>query len=245
VAHLDGELDTASFSDASHNGLQVENSGRIRKVCCGVDASMAFFEAARERGANLLVCHHGLSWGDSLSRITGLNYRRLVFLLQHDMALYASHLPLDAHPRMGNNAVLCKHLGLTGLKPFGMYRGRAIGFAGRLPKAVSRERLRAKIEKVCARAVTELGFGPERIRRVGVVSGGGCDAIPEAAQAGIDLLLTGEGSLWAYNMARDMSLNVMLAGHYATEGFGVRALGEALARRFRVKAEFIDMATPF
>ena len=107
---LDRELHVTDFKDSSNNGLQVDNSGRVGRVCCGVDASLEFFEAAQRRGADMLICHHGLSWNDSLKRITDLNYRKIAFLMRHDMALYACHLPLDAHPRYGNNAVLARML---------------------------------------------------------------------------------------------------------------------------------------
>ncbi|HUU46025.1 MAG TPA: Nif3-like dinuclear metal center hexameric protein [Acidobacteriota bacterium] len=125
VSFLDRQLNIAAFQDDSNNGLRAQNSGKVQRACVGVDASMAFFERAAERKADLMICHHGLSWGDSLKRITGLNYRRMKFLLDRDMALYACHLPLDAHPRLGNNAQICKALGLTGLKPFGFSHGVA------------------------------------------------------------------------------------------------------------------------
>ncbi|MBN1652872.1 MAG: Nif3-like dinuclear metal center hexameric protein [Deltaproteobacteria bacterium] len=118
---LDKQLAISDYQDSSHNGLQVENRREIKQVCCGVDASMEFFQAARAAGANLLICHHGLSWDVSLKRITGLNYERVSYLIGNDMALYACHLPLDAHPRLGNNAQICKALGLVELKPFGVY----------------------------------------------------------------------------------------------------------------------------
>ena len=130
VSFLNRELNIKAFSDDAHNGLQVENIGKIARVCVGVDASLAFFEEAAKRKADLVICHHGLSWGDSLKRITGLNYRRLKLLIDNDMALYACHLPLDAHPRYGNNAQICKAFGLRRLNPFGIYHGTPIGFSG-------------------------------------------------------------------------------------------------------------------
>lgn len=238
---LDRELNTAAFRDESHNGLQVANSGRVRRVCTGVDASMAFFERAAERKADLLICHHGLSWGDSLKRITGLNYRRLKFLLDRDMALYACHLPLDAHPRLGNNAQICKALGLRNLKPFGLYHGIAIGFRGALPKAMPYGEFKRRAKALFGNMVLTMDFGRSRVRTVGVVSGGAADEIADAGEAGIDVYVSGEPNLRAWNLAQEHKINAMFAGHYATETFGVKAVSGLLAKRFRLKTEFIDM----
>ena len=168
VAALNAELCMDEFEDASHNGLQVANaSGRVRKVCCGVDATLAFFEEAARRKADLVVCHHGISWGDSLKRITHLNYRRLAFLIRHDIALYAAHLPLDAHPRLGNNARICDALGLVARQPFGRYHGRSIGFRGKLPRAVTFATLKKRIAKALGDPEPRvMEFGKSRVRTV-------------------------------------------------------------------------------
>ncbi len=246
TAFLDRELDTERFRDSSHNGLQVESRGPIRRICCGVDASMAFFEAAHARKADLLICHHGISWGDSLARITAMNYRRLAFLLSHDMALYASHLPLDAHPVHGNNACIANALGLRALKPFGTYHGQTIGVAGRLPKTMSLEAFKTRVAGVMGGARLQgMDFGARQVRTVAVVSGGAADMAAEAGQAGLDVYLTGEPALSAYSVAEEYRLNVVFAGHYATEVFGVRAMGELLERKFGVQAVFIDLAVPY
>lgn len=242
---LDRELKAQDFQDHSHNGLQVENSGRIRRVCAGVDASLAFFEKAAEKKADLLVCHHGLSWGDSLKRITDLNYRRLKFLMEHDMALYACHLPLDAHPRLGNNALICKALGLRGVKPFGCYHGMTIGFKGALPAALPYRRFKEMVREVFGNIVATMDFGKQTVRTVAVVSGGAADEIAEAGAAGIDVYVSGEPKLTAWHLAQEYGINAVFAGHYATEVFGVKAIAELLSRRMAVKAEFIDMAVPF
>jgi dinuclear metal center YbgI/SA1388 family protein len=245
VGALDRELNVASFKDDSHNGLQVENSGCVRKVCCGVDASLEFFEAARKRKADLVVCHHGLSWGDSLKRITGINHGRLAFLIRNDMALYACHLPLDAHPRLGNNAQIARVLGLRGLKPFGLYAGRMLGFRGTLPKALPYARFRAWVGERIGGEVRSMDFGRQMVRTVAVVSGGAAEEADEAGREGVDVYLTGEPKLMAYSLAREYGINVVFAGHYATEVFGVRALADYIRRRFRVAAEFVDLGVPF
>lgn len=243
---LDRELTLEAFTDSSHNGLQVENSGRIKRVCCGVDASMAFFEAAAEQHADLLICHHGLSWGDSLSRITELNYRRLKFLLANDMALYACHLPLDAHPVYGNNACIAKALGLHALKPFGNYHGQTIGFAGRLAKAISYSDFKTQAAAVFpGGTLRSMDFGPKKVKTVAVVSGGAADLAAEAGRNGIDVYVTGEPLLQAYSVAEEYAVNILFGGHYATEVFGVRALGHLLEKHFEVKAGLIDLVIPF
>ncbi len=241
VELLDREMRIEDYPDASHNGLQVENRGRITKVCCGVDASMEFFEKARARGADMVLCHHGISWGDSLKRITGLHYRRLSFLIGNNIALYACHIPLDAHSRMGNNALLCRALGISGRKRFGDYRGKPIGYHGQLRRSEKISQFRKRVEGVLGREVRSLEFGTKTVHKVGVVSGGGSDWIEEAARLGLDAFLTGEATLEGYNLARDCGINVIFGGHYATESFGVRALGSALERAFSVQSEFVDM----
>jgi dinuclear metal center YbgI/SA1388 family protein len=245
VGFLDRELKIADFKDSSHNGLQVENSGTIRRICCGVDASMAFFKEAQTKGADLLICHHGLSWGESLAHITDLNYSRIKFLIDHDMALYACHLPLDAHPRHGNNMGIARALGLRNLKPFGVYNGSEIGFAGRLAKPMTYAAFKKKVAKAIGSELQTMDFGKRRVETVAVVSGGAAAEIAEAGQKGIDVYLSGEPALMAYSLAEEYRINAIFAGHYATEVFGVRTLGEILQKRFAVKAEFIDLNVPF
>ncbi len=245
VSFLDRELNIKAFSDDSHNGLQVENSGKIARVCVGVDATMAFFEEAVRRKANMVICHHGLSWGDSLKRITGLNYRRLRFLLEHDIAPYARHLPLDAPPRHGNNAQICKACGLRRLKPFGLYHGIPIGFSGSLPRAMPYNAFKARVHRVIGNTLGTMDFGKSVVRTVAIVSGGAAEEIDEAGQKGIDVYISGEPKLMACHLAREYGINAIFAGHYATEVFGVKALARLLASRFRLKTEFIDMGIRF
>lgn len=245
VEFLDRELNIDAFQDDSNNGLQVENSGMVRRICVGVDASMAFFEKAAEREADLLICHHGLSWGDSLKRITGLNYRRLKFLLDRDMALYAAHLPLDAHPRLGNNAQICQALGLGDLKPFGFLHGVAIGFRGTLPEALDYAQFKERSHEVFGNTVGTMDFGKNQVRTVAVVSGGAAGLVEEAGETGVDVYISGEPKLTAWHLAQELGVNAIFAGHYATEVFGVKAIAEALSAEFNVQADFIDMGIDY
>ena len=243
---LDGELRLDAFRDVSDNGLQIANVGEITCVATAVDASLEAFEAAAARGAQMLVVHHGLSWGGSLARITGLNYKLVSCALKHNLALYACHLPLDAHPTLGNNAQLAGALELTRLRPFMHYHGQAIGFKGVLPEPCSREAFEKRVrEAVAPRRVEWLAFGAEEIRTVGICSGGAPEGVDEAAREGLDVYLCGEANLVAYNLAKQWGVNALAVGHYATERFGVRALGSWLAEQTGLKVEFLDFDSPF
>ena len=241
VAFLNQKMRIEEYPDASHNGLQVENIGKVKKVCCGVDASMEFFEKAATSGADMLICHHGISWGDSLKQITGLNYSRLACLFKHNLALYACHIPLDAHSSLGNNALLCQALGMQRKTLFGDYRGRLIGYYGALPRSLKFSSLVKKVEKILGCSVRSLNFGKDTVRKAGVVSGGGSDWIEEASLLNLDVFLTGEATLAGYNLAKDCGMNVIFGGHYATESFGVKALGRMLEKEFSLETEFIDL----
>ena len=245
VTFLDRELNIEGFQDTSHNGLQVENSGDVARICVGVDASLAFFKEAARRKADMVICHHGLSWGDSLKRISGINYRRLKYLLENDIALYACHLPLDAHARYGNNAQIFKALGLKSRRPFGVYHGVPIGFTGSLPRAMPYSAFKALVHGLMGNKLATMDFGRHTVRTVAVVSGGAASLVEEAGQKGIDVFLSGEPNLAAYSLAQEYKVNAIFAGHYATEAFGVKALARLIAARFRVKAEFIDLGIRF
>jgi len=242
---LDKTLAVGAFQDVSNNGLQIANRGQVSRIVTGVDASLRLFEAAAALGADCVVCHHGLSWGDSLKRITGLNHRLVSFAIAHDIAVYAVHLPLDAHPRLGNNAQLCRTLGLSRPKPAFVYHGETIGFAGTLDRALSFDAFCSRVRDRVSADLRPLPFGRKTVRTVGVVSGGAADMIDQAAELGLDAFLTGEPSLQGYNLAENLGLSVVFAGHYATETFGVRALAALLARRLKIPAEFVDFRISF
>ena len=241
VGWLDRELDTGGFDDRSANGLQVEGRPEVRKVGLAVDACMPSFRAAVRAGCDLLIVHHGLVWGEGIRAVTGLMRRRLAVLFEHDVSLYASHLPLDAHPRLGNNACLAKMLGLKKAKPFATYRGRPIGLWGELAKATTAKTLAERAGHALAARARVFGNAKSRMKKIGVVSGGGTMAITEAAELGLDALFTGEGTHAAEIEARETGVAIIYAGHYETETPGVKALGAALAKRFRVDPEFLDV----
>lgn len=241
TTHLDKILKLDQFADSSNNGLQIANKGNVTRIACGVDASLEFFKAANAQGANMLICHHGISWGDSLKYITDLNYQRISYLIENDLALYAAHLPLDAHPRYGNNAQICKALGLQNLTPFGLYNGSTIGFYGNLPKAINYNKFKEQVEKVMNNELHTMDFGKKTVRTIGVISGGAASEVVDAAEQKLDLYISGEPTLQGYNLAKEYGINVIFAGHYATEVFGVKALGQMITTKFKLKAEFIDL----
>ena len=248
VAWLDRTLDLPAFAgDASRNGLQVEGAhGGVTKVACGVDASPAFYAEALRRGAQLLLVHHGISWGDSLARIAGPAYRLVAPLIRADAALYAAHLPLDAHPTLGNNAQIARALGLSGVRPFGAYHGFTIGVRGSFPRALPWEEAKARFRAICPGGrFASIDAGRPLVRTVGIVSGGGASMAAEAAAAGLDAFLTGEFSLQDWNAVQNSPIDLAAGGHYATERFGVRALGEALAAAFGIGCEFVEMDLPW
>jgi len=243
VTWLDRELQIKDFDDSSANGLQVEGGAEVRRVGLAVDACAASFRAAAEANCDLLMVHHGLVWGGGIRSVTGVAKRRLAILLKNDIGLYASHLPLDTHPKWGNNARLAKILGLTKRKPFCTYRGREIGLAGTLAKPLSAKALAELAGKKLSVRARVFGDAKKRLRRVGVVSGGGSMAVAEAAELGLDALVTGEGTHADEVEARENGVAVIYAGHYETETLGVKALGAAVAKRFGVKCQFLDVAT--
>jgi dinuclear metal center YbgI/SA1388 family protein len=245
VSLLDQTLAVSAFRDASHNGLQVANGGSVTRILTGVDASLRLLQEAAARGADCVVCHHGLSWGDSLARITGLNHRLISFALAHNIAVYAAHLPLDAHPRYGNNAGLCKALGLSRVKPAFAYHGETIGFTGSYAKAIPLSAFCDRVRTAVNPDIRVLDFGQPRVRTVGVVSGGAADMLDQAPGLGADVFLTGEPSLQGYTLAENLRQNVVFAGHYATETFGVRALAGLLSKRLKLPAEFVDFKIPY
>lgn len=241
--HCDRELRTAEFRDwdGAVNGLQVENRRGVSRIAAAVDARLATVRMAVDAGADLLLVHHGLFWSPQ-HPWTGPRYTLLRLLLDHDLAVYSSHLPLDAHPRLGNSARLARALGLRRLEPFFETKGRTIGFAanGRIERAELAERLAAATGH--PRPVVLPG-GPAVCRRIGVVTGGAGAELRDAARAGVDTFITGEGPHWTAALADEVGINVLYAGHYATETFGVKALAERLSRRFEIPWQFLDCPT--
>lgn len=244
VAWLDELLDPGAWRDKSLNGLQVEGAERVTTVATAVDAALATFAMAEEAGAEMLLVHHGLFWG-SVEPVRGPLRERLAALLEAGISLYAAHLPLDAHPEVGNNAVLADLLELEARERFGTWDGAAIGYAGRLREPADREELAARFEALLGTRPDVLPFGPERIERVGIVSGAAASLAGEAARHGLDALVTGESSHTAWHAAREHGVNLVFAGHYATETVGVRALGEKIAETFGIGTVFLDAPTGY
>ncbi|MGA2556460.1 MAG: Nif3-like dinuclear metal center hexameric protein [Verrucomicrobiota bacterium] len=242
VAHCQKRLRPATFNDyeGAANGLQVENSGAVSKIAAAVDASLATVKMAAAARAGLLLVHHGLFWGPVIPW-TGPRRALLQCLLQNDLAVYSSHLPLDAHPQLGNNAQLCAALGFARLRPFLVEKGRAIGWQtrARLPRAL----LARQLGRVLGRPPVVLPGGPDLCRRIGVVTGGAGSQLRLAAAEGVDTFITGEGPHWTCALAEELGLNVFYGGHYATETFGVKALAAELSKKFHLPWTFLDHPT--
>ena len=245
LQYLEGYLGVAEHPDYPQalNGLQVEGPQDVGTVVAAVDASEASIQAAVELGADLMLVHHGLFW-DGLRPVTGRRYRRLKALLDNGVALYSVHLPLDGHAEVGNCALLGRALGLELEGRFGSYKGSEIGWWGLLPHPLSAGALRDAVSlAVGGGPVHLIPGGPDLVQRVGVVTGGGASFVGEAVALGLEALVTGEGAHHTHFDAMEDGLHVYLAGHYATETFGVRALAEHLAERFGLEAHFVDQPT--
>jgi len=222
--------------EGAHNGLQVENSGAVTRLAAAVDASLATVKLAVAARADLLIVHHGLFWTPTVPW-TGKRRELLEILVKTNLAVYSSHLPLDAHPRLGNNAQLCAALGFKNLKPFFFEKGRFIGWKTR--RSISREELSHRLTKILGARPLLLPGGPERCEHIGVVTGGAGEELKIAAKEGVDTFITGEGPHWTHALAEHLGLNVFYGGHYATETFGVKALASALSKKFRLPWSFL------
>ncbi len=247
VRFLDALLGQAPApNDHSNNGLQVAGAARIRHAAFAVDASAALFQQAAADSVEFLFVHHGLSWNGGWKRLTGAAGRRAALLLKHQISLYASHLPLDAHPEIGNNAGLANALGLTKQELFFEYDGTRIGRLGVLPKPLPPAALAALVGRVLGTTGVRLlnGGGVRTVRRVGIVSGGAADAAEPAALAGCDALITGEVGHSHYHLVLESGVAVIAAGHYATETVGPRLVMDAVAAAFpNLDCRFYDLPT--
>ena len=219
------------------NGLQVENHGEVTKIAAAVDGTFATAQMAVEQGADLMIVHHGLFWNKT-HPWTGRRYAFIKFLMDNNLAVYSSHLPLDVHPILGNNAQLCHALGLNRRKPFFMDKGRELGL--RAGKRIERTQLMDNLESVLGAKPTLLPGGPSLCRQIGVVTGGAGAELAIAAREGVDTFITGEGPHWTFALAEDLGINVIYGGHYATETFGVKALAKQLSDRYNVPWTFLD-----
>ena len=242
VSFLNNALKLSEFpKDESANGLQIEGRNTVHAVGMAVDACASTFQKAAEKKIDFLIVHHGLVWG-GIRSIQGVMKQRIKALLDADISLYACHLPLDWHPEYGNNAQLLRALRIKKMGEFGEYHGKRIGYWGRLTKELSLNDFSNRIDRTLRTKTSTISFN-KKVKNVGVVSGGGWSAIYDAEKLGIDTLLVGEPSHSAYTLAEEMKVNLVFAGHYATETLGVKAIGAMLKKKFGLKTEFIDHPT--
>jgi dinuclear metal center YbgI/SA1388 family protein len=245
VGYLDRYLRIGEVPDETNavNGLQVENaSGRVAALVAAVDASQATIDGIAGDGPVLLLVHHGLFWDGNLP-VTGRRYRRLARLLAKEIAVYSAHIPLDVHPEVGNNALLARALGLVNLSEFDNYRGIPLGIVGEFPHGLARDLLVGRLNELLGSEARLIAGGPELARSVGIITGAGGSRIATARAAGADTFITGEGAHHTYFDAMELGLNVIYAGHYATEQGGIKALAEHLGSRFGLPWEFHDHPT--
>jgi dinuclear metal center YbgI/SA1388 family protein len=238
-------LDPATVSgiDSSLNGLQVDRRNReILRVACAVDACMESFRRAAAANADLLFVHHGLFWGPNVA-VRRSHYERLRFLIEHDLALYAMHLPLDLDPLLGNNARMAMRLGLLDIEPFGAYKGLRIGVKGRFDRPVTIDDVPVMLGFDPDASLAVLPFGTKDIRTVGIVSGGGTHEVDQAVADDLDLYITGDASHTMYHYCLEESINLLCGGHYQTETFGVQAVAEYLSSETGIETVFIDVPT--
>ena len=222
------------------NGLQVENRGQVTRIAATVDASLATIKLAIAARSDLLIVHHGLFWS-ATHPWTGKRYEMLRLLLENNLAVYSSHLPLDMHPKLGNNAQLCGALGFKRLRPFFFSKEQFLGFQSEA--WISRGELQRRLGRAVGGKVKLLPGGPEVCRRIGVVTGGAGGDLKLAASEGVDTFITGEGPHWTYALAEELGVNAFHGGHYATETFGVKALAAYVSKKFRVPWTFLDHPT--
>jgi dinuclear metal center YbgI/SA1388 family protein len=243
VEYLDELLEVKAIDDRSNNGLQVEGVEDVQRVAFAVDAGLAAFQGAAAAGAQILIVHHGLFWGEPIM-VTGIQRRRLQTLLDAGISLYGVHLPLDFHPEVGNNAVLARRLDLRDTATYGQYKGRPLIVTGSLPQEMALDAFAERVEEILGKPVIEVWpFGHPWVRQVGIVSGGAGFAVEQVAEAGVDVYFTGEVSHSVYHQARELGLNVVFGGHYATEMVGLEALAEHLEERFELETVFLDLPT--
>ena len=249
IEFLDELLDSPAFEDYGPNGLQVPGADEVSRVVTGVSAHQELFERAAASGAQMVLCHHGIFWGGRngwAGPVSARMKRRLKTLFDADLSLAAYHLPLDAHGEVGNNALICRALGFDPVRQFAAVHGRPIGWIGRAEgEGVAIGELLARCRATFDRDdVLHFAGGPERVRSLGVVSGGGDGYFGEAIDEGVDAFVSGEPSEPAMADAREAGVHFIAGGHWATETAGIRRLGELLAERFGVEHEFVAVPNP-
>lgn len=239
---LDDFLKIHDFPDLSLNGLQVEGRDEVQRLGVAVDAAQATFDDAVAAGVDLLIVHHGLFWGQPLA-LRGHVKKRIQTLLDAGIGLYAAHLPLDAHPEVGNNAVLARELGMVDLEPFGSYKGVKIGFKGRFPAGTTLHDLADRLGQLTGMQSLVHQGGGDLIGSGGIVSGAAAWTLVEAHEEGLDVFITGEPKHEVFHEAFERRMNVIYAGHYDTETFGVKALAARIEAEFGLPWTFFDRPT--
>ena len=236
------QLEYFCSTDSSLNGMQVGRTGSdVRTAAFAVDASLETFTRAVNAKADILVVHHGLFWGRPLA-VTGSHFSRIKYLIENDLALFAAHLPLDAHPEVGNNACIAGELGLQSVRPFGEYHGQMIGCKGMLSDAMSVSEVLQQLGWDDGE-VTVLPFGPDKLLRGGIVSGGAAGSVYEAIDEALDFFITGEMSHQVYHYCLESGITMIAGGHYRTEVYGVRKLAESVERETGIQTLYIDVPT--
>jgi dinuclear metal center YbgI/SA1388 family protein len=244
AAHLDELLEVANWADAdkSLNGMQVAGSERVESVALAVDGCLETFERCAELGRKFMIVHHGLFWGSPLA-ITGSHRERVATLLNNGISLYAAHLPLDFHPLLGHNARIARALGLEDRGPLLKEGGMPVGTLAEAAEPVELEKFVRALDEALETDCHTLAFGPEEVRRVGIVAGEGTKLLDEPLSSRIDTFISGEESHTVYHFAREFGVNVIFGGHYATEVPGLLALGEHISSRFGLDCELIPAPT--
>lgn len=244
VAYCDTRTRCAEIRDfeGAHNGLQIENNGSVKKIAASVDASTASFHAAIDAGADYLICHHGLFWNPPVP-LTGPALTKVKLALDHNLAVYGSHLPLDCHSEIGNNALLAQTLDLNPIDTFLPYEGQDIAVITNPPKG-GRSELAQKLEACFPETYQAIEYGSETPERIAILTGSGQSAVPHLLPNGIDTLITGELRQHHFTMAQELELNLYPCGHYATEVFGVQALAAEAAKKFQLDWVFLDQPCP-
>ncbi|MDD3627723.1 MAG: Nif3-like dinuclear metal center hexameric protein, partial [bacterium] len=221
TGYLDKYLRISEISDSSQNGLQVEKQGSVKSIGLAVDASESTFKLALQKNVDMIIVHHGLFWGHPFL-ITELNYKRISLLVKNNIGLYASHLPLDMHPKVGNNAQIAKKLNLKKVKEFGEYHGNYIGMIGDLGRSLSFNDFLKQLKVLFKSDFIPYHFGKKTIKKVGIVSGGGASMLKDAVDYKADVFITGEISHGNYHSILEYKINLITGGHYFTETFGVK-----------------------
>jgi len=242
VTYLDQNLRTEEIPDyqGAQNGLQLENSGKVEKVAVAVDASLPVIKKAVDTGAHLLIVHHGMFW-QGVRPLTGAFYEKIKLAMDADLAIYSSHIPLDVHDKWGNNVLLAKELGMSETKPFFDWKGIKLGLSQELNLDFGE--FVKRVEHAVGKKVHFCQGGGNFVGRVGVITGGAGGEVELVSKEGIDTFLTGEGQHWTYPLAQELGVNLIYAGHYATEVFGVRCLGAVIEESYEVQVSFVDEPT--